>query len=270
MKIGIPRALKYHEFGSKWELFFKEIGVEFIVSPKTDKNIYDAGIKNTLTDYCLPVKVFIGHALWLKERCDKIFIPRIKDQEKWIFSCPHIIALPDLINNTLGIDVLQPDFYGDYKSYKNIAGLLNKRFTQKQFAKINKLRKISPTFFRGKTIAIVGRCYYIEDPKLNLSLRTKLKNLGVQVVTSTDLNKTNHTHYTSHWTDVNKLVAAIDFYDKDESIDGIIYIKPFNCGPDFLVEDLIAVNKPFLVLTFDEHASETGLLTRLEAFLELI
>ena len=58
-------------------------------------------------------------------------------------------------------------------------------------------------------------------------------------------------------------------------VDGVIALVAFGCGPDSLMISVVQhhanrLGKPFMTLTLDEHASETGLLTRLEAFLDMI
>ena len=39
MKIGIPRAFLYYKYHVLWETFFEELGIEYIVSPKTNKEL---------------------------------------------------------------------------------------------------------------------------------------------------------------------------------------------------------------------------------------
>ena len=62
------------------------------------------------------------------------------------------------------------------------------------------------------------------------------------------------------------------YFDQDEHIDGIVYLACFGCGQDSLIGEIIErrMNKPFIMLTVDEHTGETGLLTRLEAFVDMI
>lgn len=43
MIVGIPRALLYFKYEKLWTTFFDEIGVEYIISPETDKEILTAG-----------------------------------------------------------------------------------------------------------------------------------------------------------------------------------------------------------------------------------
>lgn len=71
--------------------------------------------------------------------------------------------------------------------------------------------------------------------------------------------------------------AAGVFGDRGNGrIDGIIHVASFGCGPDSLVGELVERHArrqgriPFMLLTVDEHTGEAGLLTRLEAFLDLI
>jgi len=50
----------------------------------------------------------------------------------------------------------------------------------------------------------------------------------------------------------------------------------FGCGPDSLMMDMVhrqaakLRNATFMNLTLDEHTAETGIITRLEAFLDMI
>ncbi|MBW3003368.1 hypothetical protein KY337_02305 [Candidatus Woesearchaeota archaeon] len=288
MRIGIPRALMYYEFGKRWEEFFKELGFEVIVSPDTDNEIYNSGIKSSVTDFCLPVKVFIGHVLWLKDKVDVVFIPRVRSSEEWVFSCPNVIGAVDVIKNSFDVKVLTLDFRDELKSYVDLGKMLkvdekkikrifnklikndkiknNKDKTNNNHNKILKKekKKINNS---NRIVALVGRTYYVNDNKLNLGIIKKLNELGLDVVTSDSVHRCS---FKSHWLNVNRLVGDIEHFNKDKDVKGIIYIKPFNCGPDFLVEQLVKVDKPFLVLKFDEHSSETGMLTRLEAFIDIL
>jgi predicted nucleotide-binding protein (sugar kinase/HSP70/actin superfamily) len=56
----------------------------------------------------------------------------------------------------------------------------------------------------------------------------------------------------------------------------MIFLASFGCGLDSMVGDLLerfsfrSNRKPFMFLTIDEHSGEAGLITRLEAFMDLI
>ena len=71
------------------------------------------------------------------------------------------------------------------------------------------------------------------------------------------------------------MTGAAGHYLKSDSIDGLITITAFGCGPDSLmIEDIKRksrnFNKPLLNLTIDEHTGEAGFVTRLEAFCDML
>ena len=62
---------------------------------------------------------------------------------------------------------------------------------------------------------------------------------------------------------------------KDDSIDGIIHITAFGCGPDSLIGKIMELEsvdykKPFMTIRVDEHTGENHLQTRVEAFIDMI
>jgi predicted nucleotide-binding protein (sugar kinase/HSP70/actin superfamily) len=64
-------------------------------------------------------------------------------------------------------------------------------------------------------------------------------------------------------------------YFQRRGLDGIVHIFPFTCMPENIaLEALQKLSEdtgiPVLSLSFDEHTSRTGLLTRLEAFVDLV
>ena len=60
-----------------------------------------------------------------------------------------------------------------------------------------------------------------------------------------------------------------------EGIDGLIHLAPFNCTPEIVAVSVLPRlardhDVPLLTLSFDEHSGEAGLVTRLEAFVDLL
>jgi len=60
IRIGIPRALSYYTFYPLWRVFLEKLGAEIIVSKNTNRKILEDGIKETVNDACVPIKVFHG------------------------------------------------------------------------------------------------------------------------------------------------------------------------------------------------------------------
>jgi predicted nucleotide-binding protein (sugar kinase/HSP70/actin superfamily) len=75
------------------------------------------------------------------------------------------------------------------------------------------------------------------------------------------------------WTLGRKIVGSALYMKEHPSIDGIIYLACFGCGPDSLIGEIVERklgNKPWMMLTMDEHTGEAGLITRLEAFCDML
>lgn len=101
VKVGIPRSLFYYKFISFWEKFFAELGAEVVVSEQTNKRILDDGVRACVDEACLPIKLFYGHVINLKNRVDYILVPRFTSISKKEYICPEFGGLPDMIRNTL-------------------------------------------------------------------------------------------------------------------------------------------------------------------------
>ncbi len=101
VKIGIPRSLFYYKFISFWEKFFAELGAEVVVSEQTNKRILDDGVRACVDEACLPIKIFYGHVINLKNRVDYILVPRFTSISKKEYICPEFGGLPDMIRHTL-------------------------------------------------------------------------------------------------------------------------------------------------------------------------
>ena len=95
--MGIPRALLYYYYYPLWNEFFTRLGCEVVLSPETNKAILDQGIRSTLSEVCLPVKVYFGHAAYLAGRVDYLFVPRLSRVEAKAYICPKFMGIPDML-----------------------------------------------------------------------------------------------------------------------------------------------------------------------------
>ena len=58
-------------------------------------------------------------------------------------------------------------------------------------------------------------------------------------------------------------------------LDGVIQLLPFTCMPEIVAQSITpavsaAYQLPILTLVIDEHSAEAGMMTRLEAFVDLL
>ncbi|NHJ87567.1 MAG: hypothetical protein FK734_19050 [Asgard group archaeon] len=73
-----------------------------------------------------------------------------------------------------------------------------------------------------------------------------------------------------------EILGTIMHFLESKTIDGIIQIMIFSCGPDSIAGELATQFSkrdpviPVLQLVFDELTAETGLRTRIEAFVDML
>jgi predicted nucleotide-binding protein (sugar kinase/HSP70/actin superfamily) len=131
------------------------------------------------------------------------------------------------------------------------------------------------------TIALIGHPYNLYDAYTTHNLVAKLRGLGVKVVTSETatpeelrqgiLDLTGQ----PYWTYEDEMVGAAGHYLRDERVDGFTAVSSFGCGPDSTLLDVVQratreAGRPFMSLILDEHTGEAGLVTRLEAFVDML
>jgi predicted nucleotide-binding protein (sugar kinase/HSP70/actin superfamily) len=130
------------------------------------------------------------------------------------------------------------------------------------------------------TIAIIGHPYLLYDEHINYRLIHRLKQAQNKVLTPEMLTAEELESATARlvgrakWTCEEEVVGAGEHYLGSDA-DGVIGITAFGCGPDSLIMDIVqrrarTMSTPFMGLTLDEHTAEAGIVTRLEAFLDMI
>ncbi|MBN1366724.1 MAG: hypothetical protein JW967_02210 [Dehalococcoidales bacterium] len=132
------------------------------------------------------------------------------------------------------------------------------------------------------TIGLIGHHYLLYDELVNQRLIPRLKTAGCRIVTPemADAEKleaaTQRLAKRPYWTWEEEVIGAGGYYLENENVDGIIGVAAFGCGPDSLMMDSVhreatrLRNTPFMNLTLEEHTAEAGIITRLEAFLDMI
>jgi len=131
------------------------------------------------------------------------------------------------------------------------------------------------------TIAIIGHGYNVHDPFINMDLIKKLKKMNVKVITLENLpvdifkNITKIQTLKNYWGNEEEILSAINYLFDKKFIDGIIFICSFCCGPDSLIDEIITkdakkINIPYICLVLDEHSGQAGVITRVEAFVDMI
>jgi len=142
-------------------------------------------------------------------------------------------------------------------------------------------------------VGIIGEFYVLLEPFSNLDVEKELGRLGVEVRRSI---------FTSEWTKFSLFLNPLGVNEKDrlhkaalpylkrdiggegwESVgekvlhakdyDGLIHLAPFTCMPEIVAQNIMPSTKeniPVLTILCDEQLGKPGMLTRLEAFVDLL
>jgi predicted nucleotide-binding protein (sugar kinase/HSP70/actin superfamily) len=133
----------------------------------------------------------------------------------------------------------------------------------------------------GLVIGLVGHPYCLYDDYLNHNLIRRLGKMGVRVITSemvpVDAAKRGieRTTRQTRWFYDAWMSGAAGYYLYEAKVDGAIAALAFGCGPDSTMVETItrraqALGYSFMSLILDEHGSATGMVTRLEAFVDML
>lgn len=131
-------------------------------------------------------------------------------------------------------------------------------------------------------IGLLGHPYNLYDSYISMNLIGKLRKMGVSVITADSVpdsfidNQTKRLPKRLFWTLGKRMIGSALTFFENKQLDGVIYLTSFGCGPESLVGELVErwakrmADLPFMMLTIDEHTGEAGMVTRLEAFIEMI
>ncbi len=149
---------------------------------------------------------------------------------------------------------------------------------------------------RPLRVTVGGEIYVVWEPFVNLNLETRLGEMGVEVIRTLWLSENIlhrvHLDFWS-WRSKSRALRAAEPYlgydvgaecnvsvgdtiiSRRRGYDGIIHLMPFTCMPEIVAQSILPkvsrdYNMPVLTFILDEHTAEAGMMTRLEAFVDLL
>lgn len=305
--IAIPRTLSMFNYIPLWRTFFESLGYEVRVSPISSKREKDRGVKIAKSDFCFPMKVALAHAQILAEDeiVDAVFYPTVvseksqKNKMPRVF-CPYVITYPSVVKSAIHMakPVIAPSIDFRFKTSRMVKELyrslepygVSKKEVHDAYAKAEAAQR---AFIRKRSeegvrvvdeiekggsigIALIGRPYNVYDRVLNLGLAEYFKGLpGVEVfpfefLLDREGEESDLEHV--YWNYGERILFAAE---KIKSLKNIypVYFTNFGCGPDSFILtrfEKIMKGKPYLIIELDEHGSDTGYQTRIEAFIDVI
>jgi predicted nucleotide-binding protein (sugar kinase/HSP70/actin superfamily) len=312
--IGIPRALMFYRYFQLWQTFFEDLGWRVTTSDglgKKGKIIY-------FEDSCFPMKLLVTHALFLKDKVDYLFVPRLVSLDRTYIMCPKFRGAPDIvrlategsvpiIDEPIDLRIRGSSLLRFFLNLGEKLGASKKeskqafsnaersflKFKRQWPERINRLSSRQlfqvdiPTPSGGERlplrIALIGHPYNLFDTDINKDILTLIKNLGMEILTSDLLSEEEIDRQISglskeiYWSSGREIAGAL-FHFLSGDVDGVVFLTSFKCGIDALLQEFIKrrlkvlgnTAVPLLILSFDEHTGREGLVTRLEAFRDVM
>lgn len=305
-RIGVPRALIFHDLFPYWRTFFEHLGMDVVLSSTTNSEIVRRTSQSAAAETCYPVKLLFGHVLDLVHRdVDRIFLPSIMDREDpgpgqiHNHYCPFIPAAAHMVaahvrEEVHGVRYLTFPYHmqepaGRRRELAVLARELRVR-TRRVLEAAERGAEAQAAFYRairargtealeglrdGRTgVVVVGRPYNACDLGVCQDLPRKLRKLGVLPIPMDFLGTRavdiSDQHPDMYWRSGQEILGTARFVSSDPRLQ-CLYLTSFQCGPDsFLLTYFRRAmgGKPFLELEMDDHTAEAGIVTRCEAFLD--
>jgi len=306
-RIGIPRAMYFYERYPFWGTYLRALGMEVVVSPKTNKRISHLGVEAAVAEPCFPIQVAHGHLVsLLDEGIDRVLISNVVDAETDIpevnsYMCPWGQTLPfvlrrlpilegreDLIWSPT-IHFREGERYVEKELWRYARSLGVGRRRHRRAVRAGYLalqlfredleaagsRALKALDENGEVgVIVVGRPYNVIDQEVNLSVPSKLRDFyGVNVIPIFCLPLEGigirDINDNMFWNFGKKILQAARLAAQTHNLH-VIYITNFKCGPDSYVKHYTsrAAVRPYLTLQFDGHGNDAGIMTRCEAYLD--
>lgn len=304
-RVGIPRALLFWDKFPFWSAYFRSLGYQVVLSPRTDQGIVTSSVQGATALACLPSKIVHGHIKKLLDQdLDFLFLPATinhdfeKLKTKVNQNCPLVQGMPYIANGqldfrNLGVEVIQDAFhFYQERKLKRELFQLGKKFSAGKSAinsAIKKAKRDQKLFEQEciqagqkilemvnesrKGMVILSRSYNGNDTGINLDIPGKFREMGVIPIPLDflDLHQADVSRYGfMHWNYGKRILAAAQLIKKNPHLYGV-YLSHFMCGPDsFILHHFnrILSSEPHLHLELDEHSADAGIKTRCEAFLD--
>lgn len=291
-EVGIPRVLNMYENYPFWHTFFTELGYRVVLSPVSNRKIYELGIESIPSESeCYPAKLAHGHVTWLiKQGVKFIFYPALFyernefDQANNHYNCPIVTSYSENIKNNVeeisNGEVLFRNPFMSFASIDTILSALSKEFSEIPYQELRSacekawkelenartdmqkkgeetLAYLKETGKRG--IVLAGRPYHI-DPEINHGIPELITSYDIAVLTEDSVSHLAAPErpliVSDQWMYHSRLYAAASYVKTVENLE-LIQLNSFGCGLDAVTTDqvndiLSGSDKIYTCLKIDE------------------
>ena len=276
--VGIPRVLNMYENFPYWATFFKELGFRVVLSPQSNRQVYELGIETIPSESeCYPAKLAHGHISWLiKQKIPFIFYPCIPYERKEVegagnhYNCPMVTSYSENIKNNMeelkenhirfmnpfmaftSEPILAKQLAREFKKEFDIPESETRAAAKKAWEELERARRdvekkgeevlnyLKETRKRG--IVLAGRPYHI-DPEINHGIPDLITSYGFAVLTEDSVSHLAQverpTIVTDQWMYHSRLYAAASFVKTQDNLD-LIQLNSFGCGLDAVTTDQVS------------------------------
>lgn len=276
--VGIPRVLNMFENYPFWAVFFKKLGYSVVLSPNSNRKIYELGIESIPSESeCYPAKLVHGHVTWLiRQGVDFIFYPCIPYERNETpdannhYNCPIVTSYAENIKNNV-----EEIVNGEVKFMNPFMAMTNLEVLTKQLVKVfnNELgipsADVSAAVKAGweemenvrndimkkgeevleymkannkRGIVLAGRPYHI-DPEINHGIPELINSYGIAVLTEDSVAHLADVErpliVMDQWMYHSRLYKAANFVKTQDNLD-LIQLNSFGCGLDAVTTDQVS------------------------------
>lgn len=301
--IGMPRALFTYGMYPMFKAFFDTLGYNVLLSEPTNEETIRLCQDYSLEETCFPVKLVNGHVAELVAKgVDYIFFPDLytvlhpDSKSRQDYGCAYMQLAFKLMNQAMELDKrgikllaptiafnLGPDFMRG--TFAKLGGMLDRSpeqvgvamqrgmqaFKDFESRREEGSREAAKTIAPGeKAFVLISKTYGVADPFLNLGIPDKLAAMGHKVLPFYALPEveTHGQHPNMYWPFGQHIIEAARMVREHPNLYAI-FLTHHGCGPDTVfthyVKEIMG-DKPYLNVEVDEHSSDVGVTTRVEAF----
>ena len=277
-ELGIPRVLNMYENYPFWATFFKALGFRVILSPLSDRRLYERGMESIpFESECYPAKLAHGHVQWLiDEGVHTIFHPCVFFEHQETpdaqnhFNCPIVVSYPENLKNNVEaaadgeVEYLKP--FLAFTSEKTVAdrmarfcreqwGIPEKETRQavslawaeqqraKEDIRAEGARVLKKMRQEGRCgVVLAGRPYHL-DPEINHGIPELIASYGLDVLTEDslpiDFTPERPLRANDQWVYHSRLYTAAEFVRRCDGLE-LIQLNSFGCGLDAVTTDQVS------------------------------
>jgi len=264
-----------------------------------EKILSDIGYNMEIVQLGVSEKKFVGFMQMVKKLSNNASWPSIVSGFR--FGMKKMALLDDIEREVQRVRPREKLYGGADRIYKAALKAVDDAESYGTLSRVTRdylaqLKQVPHSNHEPLVVGIMGEFYVLLEPFSNLDIEKELGKLGVEVRRNT---------YISEWTRFSLFFGALKRFRHDKNVeihraampylkcdiggdgwesvgekvlyankyDGLIHLAPFTCMPEIVAQNILPStreNIPVLTIFCDEQMGKQGMITRLEAFVDLL